>query len=186
MTSPGRGVARALRGSLLASCCTLLALAGHLAGGGRATALLPMLIGAAALTAWFIVCAERPRTTAQVVAAAMGSQVVFHVILSFCGSTSATAGERGAAATVLGHALAAALSGWVLARGDAAVWSLYHLLRELVSVVMVRPHVVTSPPCGAHRADTAAAGCGAGMVLAAAHPRRGPPVVGVARLAAAG
>ena len=166
-------------------CCTLLALAGHVLGGGRVTAVLPMVIGAAPLTAGFIVWADRRRDTAPIIAAAIGSQLGFHVLLSLCGSTAATHDRHADEAMVLGHAVAAALTGWALACGEGAVWALHHAMRQIGCVILVRLPVLPDRLSGRRPADPAPAGCGAGIVLAAAHRRRGPPQLGLVRLAAA-
>ena len=174
-----------LRGSLLALCCTLLALAGHVGGGGRVTAVLPMLIGAAPLTAGFIVWADRRRDTAAIIAAAIVSQLGFHVLLSLCGPTATTHDHHAEEAMVLGHAVAAAVTGWALACGESAVWALHHAMRQLGCVILVRLPVLPDRLSGRRPADAAPAGCGAGIVRAAAHRRRGPPPLGVGLLAAA-
>jgi hypothetical protein len=77
---------------------------------------------------------------------------------------------------VLGHALAAALMAWVLCRGEAALWGLYRRLRQVLvrcltvaSVVPERRPWSTGAADEPHRA-------GAGLMLATAHSRRGPPV----------
>lgn len=185
VTSPGRGIARVLRGTLLALCCTLLALAGHVVAGGEATAVLPMLVAAAPLAAGFTVWADRRRDTAEIIAAALGSQLTFHVLLSLRGPTAAAHDHRVGQAMLLGHVVAAALTGWALASGEGAVWAVYHAMRQLVSVMLVRLAVTSDGLSGRCPGHATPPGCGTGIVLAAAHRRRGPPRVGLVRLAAA-
>src|SRR3954451_5261239 len=101
MRSPGLGAARVARGSLLALCCTLLALSGHVLGGGQVSAVVPMLAlggpvgGAFAVVqmlaaagpvgAALVVWAARQRGPAQLAGAVAGAQVAFHIAFSFCG-----------------------------------------------------------------------------------------------------
>src|SRR5690349_19623277 len=129
MRSPGRGAARVARGSLLALCCTLLALSGHVLGGGHVTAVVPMVAVAGPIGAAFVIWADRQRGPLQLAAATAGSQVAFHVMFSLCGGTGLAAHPtRDTVAMVAGHLVAGLLATWVLARGEAAVWALYRVL----------------------------------------------------------
>jgi hypothetical protein len=180
MRSPGKGAARVVRGSLLALCCTLLALSGHVLGGGRVVEVLPMVAVAGPLGAAFVVWADRQRGPVQLAAAAAGSQVAFHLVFWLCAGAGlpghATAGDL---EMVAGHLAAGAAMTWVLSRGERALWALYRVLSTVLSRSVVRLPVV------AHRSAAPAEaawphGCGAGLAFAAAHSRRGPPRVSAA------
>lgn len=178
MTTPGRGSVRVLRGSVLALCCAALSLSGHVAGGGRVTAALPLLVVAAPLAAAFVVWADRQRSLLEIGAAALGSQVAFLLVFQLCGASHGPPHSAGwNARMVAGHVVAATLLSWVLARGEAALWSLYRAVQDvrwlgmaplpLVGIRTTRPGLVPTAPVR----------CGAGLVLASAHGRRGPPRV---------
>src|SRR4051794_21009310 len=176
MRSPGRGAARVARGSLLALCCTLLALSGHVLGGGQVSVVVPMLAVAGPVGAAFVVWADRQPGPGQLAAQVAGAQVAFHVAFSFCGGTGLPEhATRGVAAMVGGHVVAGLLMTWVLSRGDAALWCLYRALSGVLRLRVARlPHLghssrgLASPTAWPEQR-------GSGLVLAAAHPRRGPP-----------
>jgi hypothetical protein len=174
--TPGRGSVRVLRGSVLALCCAALSLSGHVIGGGRVTAVLPLLVVAGPLAAAFVVWADRQRSLLEIGAAALGSQVAFHAVFELCGASDGPPHPTSwDARMVAGHVLGAALLSWVLARGEAALWSLYRAAQGLRWV-----HVAPLPVVGVRttRAGLVPAtpeGGGAGLVLASAHGRRGPP-----------
>ena len=176
MRSPGRGAARVARGSLLALCCTVLALSGHVLGGGHVTAVLPMVAVAGPLGAAFVVWADRQRGPAEIAAAAAVSQVAFHVTFSLCGGTGlpghATAADVG---MVAGHLVAGVLITWLLSTGEAALWALYRALSGVLQVRVVRLPVLAHRSSGPPAEAAWPRRCGAGLVLAAAYPRRGPP-----------
>ena len=75
-----------LRASALALCCTLLALSGHVVGGGRVTAVLPLVAVSAPLAAAFVVWADRQRGLLEIAGAAAASQVPFHAVFLLCGA----------------------------------------------------------------------------------------------------
>src|SRR4051794_37767740 len=160
MSSPGWGAARVVRGSLLALCCTLLALSGHVLGGGRAVEVLPMVAVAGPLGAAFVVWADRQRGPVELAVAAAGSQVAFHLVFALCGGT----GLPGHATTgnlemVAGHLAAGLAMTWVLSRGERALWALYGALSTVLTLWAVWLPV----PAGRSGPSTEAAwsnGCG--------------------------
>jgi hypothetical protein len=172
VTSPGQGAVRVLRGSVLAACCTLLALCGHVLGGGSVSSVLAMLVVAAPLGAAFVIWADRERGPVQMAVAGLGSQVAFHLVFALCAGPGHQ--EASGLWMLTGHLLAAAVVARLLSGGEAALWSLYRALRAVVvRWVIARP--------GAVRVPTAARLVDVGLparrelVLARAHPRRGPP-----------
>jgi hypothetical protein len=166
---------RLLRGSLLALCCALLALSGHLAGGGRASAALPLLVVAAALGSAFTIWADRQRSLGEIGAAALGSQVVLHTAFALCASGGGPHEAGWDARMVAAHVVAASALAWVLARGEAALWTLDRAVRAIASVRLL-PRLPVVDLRSLRAAEHTTLSClGAGLVLASAHARRGPP-----------
>jgi hypothetical protein len=172
---PGRGSVRVLRGSALALCCAVLALSGHAVGGGTSSSVLPLVMVAAPLAAAFVVWADRQRSLLEIGAAALASQVAFHAAFELCAASGASHPASWDVRLVAGHVLGAALMSWVLSRGESALWSLYRSLLGVVSVHVVQPTVVGDRTSGAGLTPATPVRCGAGLVLASAHGRRGPP-----------
>jgi hypothetical protein len=172
--SPGQGAVRVLRGSALAACCTLLALSGHVLGGGSVGSVLAMLVVAAPLGGAFVVWADRQRGPVELAAAGLVSQLAFHLVFALCGGATSH-GRPDAGWMVAGHVLAAVVAAWLLSGGERALWGLYRALTGVV-VRRVVPRSVSVRGTGAsHLFDAAPAVRAAGAEVARAHPRRGPP-----------
>lgn len=177
VSDPGRGALRVLRGASLALACTLIAVGGHVLGGGDAPPVGALLAVAALGGAAFVVLANRQRTFGQIFAAAAVSQLVFH------GAFSLSAGAYGhpihePIASLIhppmltGHLLAAAAAAALVAYGERAVWALHELGRlfRLPELAVIRP--VTPPrlrQATSHTENTRE------LLLARTRPRRGPP-----------
>jgi hypothetical protein len=159
----------------MALSCVLLALAGHVLGGGSATPVLPILVVGASLGGAFVVWADGQRGIRELAGAALGSQLAFHAVFLLCDDVGAMApSSTWGVQMVLGHGLAALGMVWVLSRGEAALWNLYRVLQRLpVSRLHalgfdVRPAwkcVVTVVP----------AGCGTGLLVVSTGGRRARP-----------
>ena len=161
-----------LRGSAFAACCTLLALCGHVLGGGSVSSVLAMLVVAAPIGAAFVIWADRERGPVEMAVAGLGSQVAFHLVFSLCTGP----GHQDATGLwmLTGHLVAAVVVTRLLAGGEAALWALYRaLVAVVVRCVMGRPAVV-HVPTAARLVDAALPARGE-LLLARAHPRRGPP-----------
>jgi hypothetical protein len=172
VTSPGLGAVRVLRGSALAACCTLLALCGHVLGGGSVSSVLAMLVVAAPLGAAFVIWADRERGPVEMAVAGLGSQVAFHLVFSLCAGPGHP--EANSLWMLSGHLLAAVVMATLLSSGEAALWSLYRALHAVVvRWVLGRPTAVRVPT--AARLIDAGLPARRELVLARAHPRRGPP-----------
>lgn len=160
----------------MALSCTLLALSGHVLGGGATPPVVPVLAGAGALGAVLVVWAGRQRGPAALAAATIGSQLAFHLLLASSAGPGMAAHEHHADhRMVLGHALAAALTAWVLSRGVAAVWALHRLLQQVIGRWLAAAPVPPEPTARRTGVAREPGRTGAGLVLAAAHARRGPP-----------
>jgi hypothetical protein len=165
-----------LRGGALALCCVLLALAGHVLGGGSGSSVLPLLVVGAPLAAAFAVWADRQRGLRELTVAALCSQPAFHVVFLLCGANGVLPhSRRWNGAMVLGHGLAALAIAWVLSRGEAALWSLYRVLHRVVRVVLLRARDLDLGPVRVAAVAVVPARCGVGLLLASALGRRGPP-----------
>ena len=175
MVSPGSGWLRVVRGSTLASCCGVLALSGHLMGGGGGPRPLPALVVTTLLGAAFVLWADRQCSPLRLLVAATGSQVVFHLAAVLTAHPAGPASLQDPTGSMtLGHLLAAALLAAVLARGESAVWRAYRWFRRRVLGAPTRPS--SSVPAAACLPGGALPDrMPAGLLLAAAHRRRGPP-----------
>ena len=174
--NPGRGSVRVLRGSALALCCAVLALSGHVVGGGTSSPVLPLVVVAGPLAAAFVVWADRQRSLLEIGVAALGAQVAFHAVFELCGASGGPAHPATwTGRMVAGHVLGAAVMSWMLSRGEAALWSLYRSVLGVVSVYLVQLPVVGDRTSGTGLTPVVPGRCGAGLVLASAHGRRGPP-----------
>jgi hypothetical protein len=168
---------RILRGASLALACTLIAVGGHVLGGGDVPPVGALLAVAATGGAAFVILANRQRAFGQIFVAAVATQVAFH------GAFSLSAGAYGhpihdpiaslaSPSMLTGHLLAAAVAASLLGYGERAVWALYELARivRVPELAVVRPVV---PPrfhlATRHHQSTRA------LLLARTLPRRGPP-----------
>jgi len=154
----------------------VLALSGHVLGGGQVSAVVPMLAVAGPVGAAFVVWADRQRGLAQLAGAVAGAQVAFHVAFSFCGGSGVPEhATRGVVEMVGGHVVAGLLMTWLLSWADAALWTLYRALSGVLRLRVPRLPLSTGssrrpalPTAWLERRRY-------GLVLAATHPRRGPP-----------
>lgn len=181
---------RAARGVVVAAVGLLLAVAGHVVGGGDTA---PGALGipvAGLVVAACILASSRSWTPARLLTALAGVQVLVHGSL-LLGAPSGTVDPRLAsvAATHAGHAhdhaaaltpgmlvahvVAVVLAALVLARVDVAVVVLWHLARRLLlpalPTALPLPGAPTAPVDSLLRPAHA-------VLLAAAASRRGPPL----------
>jgi hypothetical protein len=176
VTSPGQGAVRVLRGSALATCCTLLALSGHVLGGGSVGSVLAMLVVAAPLGGAFVVWADRQRGPVELAAAGLVAQLAFHLVFALCGGGGVASHEPAAASwMVAGHVVAAAVAAWLLSSGEAALWGLYRALTGVVVRRVVRRQVPVRVAAVRHLVDAVPVVTAEGPEAARANPRRGPP-----------
>ena len=159
----------------MALSCVLLALAGHVLGGGSADSVVPLLAVGAPLAGAFVVWADRQRGTRELAGAALGSQLTYHAVFLFYDDVGVLArSSTGGVQLVLGHGLAALGMAWVLTRGEAALWNLYRVLQR-VGVSRLHALAFDVRPRWHPAATVLPAGCGTGLLLASACVRRGPP-----------
>ncbi|MEQ7123051.1 hypothetical protein ABN034_00900 [Actinopolymorpha sp. B11F2] len=185
MSHPGRGLLRVARGGLLAVCCAMLALAGHVIGGGDVPKAHTWVAVAVLTGAGFSVLADRQRSFGQVLAGAVAAQAGFHLAFSLTGpgagdhAQPAAGGSHGMGlptdlAMVGGHLLAAAGTAALVTHGDTVLWSLVELL-GLVRMPPLGAPLVVTVPCSPAPSPPDLPRPGASL-CARAHPRRGPPL----------
>lgn len=176
MTSPARGVLRFVRGGVLAAACTLCALGGHGLAGGAIPG-LGSLVVLGWLGACFVLLADRRRGFGGILAAAAGSQVVFHIMFALTGTHAGHESTQPVvipdAGMLVGHAAAALCLAALLAHGERVVWGLYHAFR----LVFVPTITLPAPDASAVSACVAReSGPTREALLVREHPLRGPPV----------
>lgn len=177
---------RVARGSAVAAVALLLAAAGHTAAAGAAPAVGPLPVaGALLVLVGCVLASERSWTPPRLLVALAGVQAVSHLVLSgpsgpldprLAGLVRAAHthahGAAGSPTMLLAHVLAAAAAALLLARVDAAVTTLWHLLRHALGGLHLQlvPLALASGP--AMPALTTSA---RGRSAARAPSRRGPP-----------
>ena len=193
MTRPGRGIARVVRGGILAAAGTSLAQLAHLGGGGSFAPMAVILVGIG-MAGVCLVSAGRQRSFVEVLAALILAQLAFHSAFLLDAGHAASSVHAGthplgagaslqalqgmeAGPMLAGHLVAALVTAWLLARGEAAVWRLARLMIRCDAWPRpVRCQVVTPVRQPSRRRRRAADGRGGGILLARAVRRRGPPV----------
>ncbi|GAB3403233.1 hypothetical protein [Flindersiella endophytica] len=167
---PGRGALRIARGGVLAAACLLLAIAGHVGGGGHLPPLPALVVTGVLIGAAFAVLADRRRGLKQLMAASLAAQVLFHAVFALAGHDQHTLLVSGAPALVR-HGVASLLVAALAARADEMLWTLAGLLRRALPPPLV---VVPAAPPLAAVPDFVPL---ASRVWTDAHscPRRGPP-----------
>ncbi|MFD2080913.1 hypothetical protein SAMN05421678_104406 [Actinopolymorpha cephalotaxi] len=126
--NPGAGALRGARGALLAALTGMLAVAGHLAGGGHLPPLPNLLATAVLLGATFAALAGKQRGPVHLLLAAIGSQLLFHAAFVLVGHS----GDRLLPDTHLltAHLAVAAVLAVLAAHADTIWWALVHLVTQ--------------------------------------------------------
>lgn len=170
---PGRGALRIARGGVLAAACLLLAIAGHVGGGGHLPPLPALVVTGLLIGAAFAVLADRRRGLRQLMIASVGAQVLFHAVFAFAGHDQHSLLVSGAPALVR-HAVASLLVAVLAARADGLLWSLVGLLQRAwpPRLVVVVP---AGLPASAAPVPTLVPRPRRVRVDARSCPRRGPP-----------
>jgi hypothetical protein len=200
MGSPGDGALRVARTVAVTAVVVGLAVAAHVAGGGRPPRALG-LVGLALSTAYVCAWLARRRLSLPVLTAVLAAgqwalHHAFDVLDAGCAPVTSAAhaghgvvacepvataaglaagGHQAAPswAMLLAHVAATAASGLVLAAGERALWALCGLLVALLPALPRPPAPVAVPV--PRTPDTAAAPRPRRAVLLRTSPRRGPP-----------
>ncbi|WP_246239822.1 YcnI family protein [Acrocarpospora corrugata] len=121
---------RLLRSAAFTAVCVVLAALGHWFAGGASPGIGTALVSAGAVMTVTVVLAGRERSPAVVVGLLVAAQLILHELFA------APAGPPHAhvlsvdVGMLLCHGVAAAITGWVLARGETALWSVVRLRRR--------------------------------------------------------
>lgn len=176
MSGPTSSRWRLLRSAAFAAVATQLAALGHMVGGGGRPDLAVLLIGSVTIGATVTGLARRRRTWPAIFGLLAGCQVAFHLLFSV--DMHAMSGAHSFLPAdplrmLAFHLIAAALSAWVLAGGEAALFRLFALLRRSV-LVGPAPLPIDLPPewTASFRGFRPPRPTGA---LLSTSPRRGPP-----------
>jgi hypothetical protein len=168
---------RLFRAIAFAAIATELAALGHLAGGGGTPDAAVLLIGGATIGAISTGLTRARRGWSSIFGVLLACQLAFHLLFSVDMHPMA-----GGAHSLLPvdefrmlsfHLLAAAVSALVLARGEAALFGLFAVLRRF-GLLGSRAIVVDLPPQWISRSAGPSAPRPSGVLLSAS-PRRGPP-----------
>ncbi|RCG32390.1 MFS transporter [Sphaerisporangium album] len=195
---------RLARSAVFTVVCLGLAAGAHRFAGGTAPAPWVLPSGALAVMTGTTLLARRERPPAAVVAWLLAAQLLLHWWFGAAGTSAVPRphehgvpglsygpGLGAGAGMLLAHLTAALLTGWWLARGEAALWSLLRVvggyaLRGLAVLGLLRRET-PPPPRTVLPGDDPAARPGHDRVLRHALVRRGPPPVpalrGLARCA---
>ena len=164
VSSPGTGATRRLRAAAVAVLTVALAAGGHVVGGGQRPHPLALLVLTVLVALPAYLLGGRRIGAVALLALLGGGQFAVHHVLSAIESMDPVAHDHllaghahGAARSTapggltmfVAHAVGTLVTGALLARGEAAVWSLWHLLAPLFrlqpcAVPAYRPLQITS------------------------------------------
>jgi hypothetical protein len=178
VSKPGRGIARLVRSGAAAVGTTALAVLGHVLGGGTVHAGLALLVLLWVAAGAYVLAACRLSFGRLLSLVGLG-QVAFHgafVLAHPASDPSAPAAAAFDPAMLAGHLLAAVATAALLARGEAALWSLARLLdRTVAAVRLARRALARAPQLLSAPAEHAGCARLSDCLLVASQPRRGPP-----------
>jgi hypothetical protein len=163
-----------VRGAVLAALVTLLTATGHAVGGGSLADLSPLAVLVPLLAQVLVAVADRCRGLLPVLAALGAGQLALHYLLLVLTAHGDPAGTFSGPAMVAAHAAATLVTAVVVIHADAAVAALVAAAGRLLPRRPRVPAVDVAPPTRpVPEVDVPLV---AGLVLLAAHARRGPPI----------
>ncbi|RJL31606.1 MFS transporter [Bailinhaonella thermotolerans] len=174
-------VFRLARAAVFSAVCVLLGVLGHVfAGGGLPGWAAPAGVGALVLAAAYAL-AGRERSPGLIVGFLLGAQLLSHELfrLGAPAPGPSAAHDHGGSAMLLAHLVAAALAGWWLARGEAALWSVLRRLAVRLLAVLASPAPIPAPGTAPRPAGGPVRP--ARLTLRHSLTRRGPPPCAAAR-----
>lgn len=168
----------------------LLALAAHGAAAGELPDTRSLLAAVLLTAAVGAVLCRRRRSFETIAAALVAGQAIVHVVLCLPHLTTSAAAGHGAhhvatgpglaaqlvpgAPMLVAHLLAAGVTAWWLARGEAAVWSLAQRLVPALALLTIRPHLPVAATAPSRAAEPFAP-LHDQVAGRRTRPRRGPP-----------
>ncbi|WP_214317148.1 MFS transporter [Nonomuraea sediminis] len=159
---------RLTRSAAFAAVCVGLGALAHVVGGGSSPGPAAVVVALLAAFALALAVSGRERSTAAINVALVGAQVVLHELFAITGSLEASSGLDGLRGALLGrfspggisqvadghaqglsvglgmwvaHLLATLVTGWWLARGEAALWSLLRRLGRRLTLLRPLPRI---------------------------------------------
>ncbi|MEV4456192.1 MFS transporter [Microbispora sp. NPDC049633] len=187
---------RLARSAAFSAVCVILAVGAHRFAGGGGPTPAALLTGVLVVTAGAAVAAGRERSPQAIVGLLLGAQAFLHFLLEITASATEAGhptwhgGLSAQTGMLTAHLTAALLTGWWLARGEEALWSVLRgigakaarCLRTVAALVTALSALVGTDLAAARRPSRRPAP-GAGHpariagVLRHAVVRRGPPVL---------
>lgn len=130
---------RLARSAAFTVVCVTLAVLGHRAAGGSGPATWAVAAGGATVTALAALLAGRERSPQTIICFLVGTQVLLHQLFGLSGDTGSPLGVHPSHGHGLGadlgmvvaHLTATLVTGWWLARGESALWSVLRRLGTL-------------------------------------------------------
>ncbi|MDP9862357.1 MULTISPECIES: MFS transporter [Streptosporangium] len=177
---------RVMRAAAFSAVCVMLAALGHLAAGGSGPAPWAMATGTSAVTVLAVLLAGRERSTATISVGLSAMQLFLHELFAY-GDPSGIAltahphgqGLGEGLGMLIAHLTATLVTGWWLARGEAALWALLRAAgRRLGALLLLLPSP-TAPAPPARAAGAADVPAPARSPLRHTVSRRGPPLPAV-------
>jgi hypothetical protein len=181
LPNPTRGTWRVWRGGMLALVSATLAVAAHAVAGGGVPAVGWTLLLTIGVAVAGIAMANRRRSIGAILLVLGTAQLAIHLLLSLGtpdmpgmpGMEPATT-QFSSTAMISAHTIAVLVTALVLARADAAVFTLASVLARLLPTVLIAPPVPAAPvrlrPAATPRVHST------GVLLCRDNARRGPPV----------
>ncbi|MFG1687261.1 MFS transporter [Nonomuraea sp. NPDC049269] len=168
---------RLARSALFAAVCVTLAALAHWFAGGTLPSPARLALGAAVVTAITAVAAGREREPVLIALLLGAAQLLLHGLFTWHAAPTAMPPGHGLASDVemeLCHLTATLMTGWWVARGETALWSV--LRRLAVRVVLLLAPCPIRPPAPSAPAYRAPGIPYESVVLRHAVVRRGPPL----------
>ncbi|WP_345005651.1 MFS transporter [Streptosporangium album] len=171
------------RAAAFSAVCVMLAALGHLAAGGSGPAPWAMVAGTTAVTALAALLAGRERSTTTISVGLAAMQLFLHELFAYGdpSGTSLTAHPHGQGlgeglGMLVAHLTATLITGWWLARGEAALWTLLRAAGRRLGAVLLLLFLPTTPAALPRVAFPAVVPVPTRGVLRHTVSRRGPPL----------
>jgi hypothetical protein len=185
-----QGVLRALRASVFALVCVLLATAGHTIAAGALPPLIGLVAGLPLVALLSVRLIGRERSFRAISLTVIGSQLGLHTLFDYADgiparaheqahhavAASGHAGESMTPAMAAAHVVAGLAAAWWLRRGEAALWSLASAV-VLPLLALCRGVVVATPAAFAVAPFAVPEPVLRAAQLRHSVTRRGPPAV---------
>ncbi|MER5421184.1 MFS transporter [Streptosporangium roseum] len=172
---------RLMRAAAFSAVCVMLAALGHLAAGGSGPAPWAMATGTTTVTALAVLLAGRERSTATISVALSAMQLFLHELFAYGDPSgiSLTAHPHGLGeglGMLVAHLTATLITGWWLARGEAALWALLRAAGGRLGAALRLLPCPVAPALPARTAVPAVVPAPARAALRHTVSRRGPPL----------